>query len=159
MIPKRCCADTNQPSAPASINYVCVRRYITGNAPMLLQLPTSAPLFSDCRCQEIACFPCVTKTCLFVELEDAHIQEKRSCMVLISLTPLFLFIWVEEREGGWREFCARGSLLLCWGWILRTLGGRSLAILSVAMCLSALSVAECRSPRDTFSRPRFPVPV
>jgi hypothetical protein len=33
MIPKRCCADTNQPSAPASINYVCVRRYITGNAP------------------------------------------------------------------------------------------------------------------------------
>jgi len=114
MIPKRRCADTNQPSAPASINYVCVRRYITGNAPMLLQLPTSAPLFSDCQCQEIACFPCVTKTCLFVKLEDAHIQEKRSCMVLISLTPLFLFIWVEEREreGGWREFCARGSLLL-----------------------------------------------
>lgn len=36
MIPKRFAADKNQPSTPAS-NYV---RYITGNAPMLLQLPT-----------------------------------------------------------------------------------------------------------------------
>jgi hypothetical protein len=82
---------------------------------MLLQLPTSAPLFSDCQCQEIACFPCVTKTCLFVELEDAHIQEKQSCMVLISLTPLFLFIWVEERERerGWLAGGNSALVALC----------------------------------------------
>lgn len=56
-----------------------------------------------------------------------HTQEKPRELVLISLTPLFLFIWV---EGGWRDAAAVGvDCAPSW---------RALSLLSVAHCVSLL---------------------